>query len=87
MVLPQREKGQPAMKLNPIGSNVTELELPNGTTILFSYKTPVACNVPGTGFYRTEQHYSSTTSKHINRWLAGANATTKPQAYFDRLFK
>ena len=75
------------MKLNPIGSNMTELSI-NGVDVLFSYRTPVACHVPGEGFYRTAQHYSVTTSKHINKWLranGSGNATVKPQSYFDTL--
>lgn len=71
------------MKLNQIGSNQTEIEL-NGATVLFSYKTPVAANKDGK-FYRTSQHWSTTTSKHINQWLAGAKAETMPQEWFNNL--
>ena len=54
------------MKLNPVGSNQTEVELGNGITVLFSYKTPVAAFVPGQGALCTRTKYSRTTSKHIN---------------------
>ncbi len=62
------------MQLNPIGPNQTEVERQDGTTILYSYKTPVAAFVPGKGALCTTTKYSRTTSKHItlalNRWGA-----------------
>jgi hypothetical protein len=59
------------MKLNRINNTAaTEIELPNGNTVLFSYSTPVACHIPGQGFYRTTKQWSRTTSKHINQWIA-----------------
>lgn len=64
------------MTLNPIGKNVTELTLANGTTILFSYRTAVACHIPGLGYYRTTKAYSRTTSKHITQWLTANRAHT-----------
>lgn len=74
------------MKLNPIKSNMTEIEKSDGTIILFSYKTPVAaCVGDGSGFVRTEDFYSVTTSKHINQWLNGVNATKVPQTFLDHL--
>lgn len=77
-------------KLNPIGSNQTELELADGTTVLFSYKTPVAALIPGKGWFKTECRWSVTTSKHINQWLrknasALAAVQTAPQSFFDGL--
>ena len=75
------------MKLRPIGSNEAELETDN-ITVLFSYSTPVACHVKGTGeYYRTQEKHSSTTTKHINSWLAGVVATPLPQASFDRILQ
>lgn len=71
------------MKLTNLGSNQTEIEM-NGATVLFSYKTPVAAHKDGK-FYRTEKSWSVTTSRHINRWLNGAHAETKPQEWFDNL--
>ena len=73
------------MKLRNIGSNMTELETTAGATVLFSYSTPVAACVPGKGFVRTAEHYSVTTSKHINKWLDGRNASTVPQSELDAL--
>ncbi len=75
------------MNINPIGANQTELTVANGgdkTTILFSYKTPVAANISGK-FYKTEQKWSRTTSKHISRWLGDVAAEIKPQSFFDNL--
>lgn len=70
------------MKLNPLGSNQAEVEI-GGNTVFFSYRTPVAANVDGR-CYRTEKHWSVTTSKHINRWLDGRTAEQKPQEFFDK---
>lgn len=71
------------MKLNTIGPNQNEVEI-NGNTVFFSYKTPVAANVNG-AFYRTAKHWSTTSSRHINKWLDGRNAEEKPQEFFDKL--
>jgi len=57
------------MKLAPIASNMTQLELTDGTTILFSYTTPVAAQIPGFGYIRTEEFFSRTTNKHISKWI------------------
>lgn len=70
------------MKLKPIQSNMTELTLNDGTQVLFSYQTPVACWVDGQ-FYKTDKKWSVTTTRHINKWTH--LAISKPQAYFDAL--
>lgn len=57
------------MKLVNLGSNMTELELTDGSTVFFSYNTPVAGFIPGQGVFRTEKWFSQTTSKHINKWI------------------
>lgn len=56
------------MKLSPIASNMTEIEIGN-KTILFSYKTPVAFHEAGGGYAKTAKHWSATTTRHINKWL------------------
>jgi hypothetical protein len=66
------------MKVQPIGSNQTQVSLADGTEVLFSYSTPVAALVPGKGWMRTEKTYSVTTTKHVNRWLTN-NASTYAQ--------
>ena len=77
------------MKLTPIASNMTVLELDNGTEILFSYSTPVAGNNNLSGFFVTEENYSRTTTKHINRYLSqydlGKGAKKISQATIDRM--
>jgi hypothetical protein len=57
------------MIIKQIGSNQTEVMLADGTTVLYSYVTPVAARVPGRGWVRTSQKWSVTTTKHVNRWL------------------
>ena len=57
------------MKLNNFASNQTQINLNDGTVILFSYKTPVAAYVPGQGYIQTSKKWSKTTSKHISSWL------------------
>ncbi len=74
-------------KLNPVGSNQTEIERADGVTILYSYKTPVAAFVPGKGALCTSTKYSTTTSRHINkaveRW--GATRHNVDQSVIDQL--
>jgi hypothetical protein len=71
-------------QLNPLGANMNEVVI-GPYTILFSYKTPVAYNEEGKGFFRTDQRFSQTTSKHINTWLSGAQATVVPQSQIEML--
>ena len=86
------------MKLNPIKSNMTEIELSvpgfRGTTkVLFSYSTPVAAmnlspewhEAYGAACIRTSTRWSVTTSKHINHWLGGATAAKVDQEVLDSL--
>jgi len=82
------------MNLTPIKANMTELELSGGLTILFSYRTPVACrwtNGISQTIYKTEKKWSKTTSRHINQWIVCCDdwtdrtIETKPQEYFDNL--
>lgn len=79
------------MKLTPIAANMTELELEDGTAVFFSYRTPVAAFVPGTGIVRTEKFFSQTTSKHINKWIRknapSATVTQVPQEEIESLVK
>jgi len=72
------------MEIKKAGSNMTELRLGNGTTVLFSYETPVAAGTVD-GWFKTEQHYSRTTSKHITKWLEGIKPQVKPQSFFNNL--
>ena len=73
--------------LKRIGSkNAHVLTEPNGDKILFSYQTPVAAKI-GSSFYKTEEKYSRTTTRHMNEWfrinlLDGATVETVPQSEF-----
>ena len=74
------------MKVSNVGSNMTQITTNDGTCILFSYETPVsACMGDGSGFVRTAKKWSSTTSRHINKWLDGASAKEVEQAVLDHL--
>ena len=77
------------MKLNPVAANQNEVELANGTTVFFSYKTAVAAHIPGVGYVKTDKSWSRTTSKHIGQFIArngGSGAVgTRPQSFFDQL--
>lgn len=75
------------MKVQQIASNMTEITT-GDKTILVSYSTPVACHITGEGYYSTDQKWSSTTSRHISKWLHlhGAHECDKrPQSFFDKL--
>jgi len=79
------------MKLKQLGSNMNEVELgsfPNNTSIMFSYSTPVA-GYDSKGAFRTDEHYSPTTSKHINKYLGDDKsiARTVSQDYINGLTK
>ena len=70
------------MKLNHIAANKNEITLGDGTQVLFSYQTPVACWINGE-YFKTSKKWSNTTTRHINSWVH--LATEKPQDYFDNL--
>ena len=72
------------MKLNPVGSNMNEVVV-DGKSILFSYKTPVA-GWDDQGAFRTDEFFSMTTSKHINKYLGGKDVGRKvEQTYIEGL--
>ena len=62
------------MKLTPIATNHTEVETADAR-IFFSYRTPVAAYVFGRGFVRSEDFFSVTTSRHINKWIGTDSKT------------
>ena len=58
------------MELKSLAANRTVLIFNNGITeIFFSYETPVAGYSDKLGFVKTKQWYSSTTTRHINKYL------------------
>ena len=72
-----------SMQLTPIASNMTEVET-SEARILFSYRTPVAAYIFGEGYVKTDQFWSVTTSRHINKWGA-RDGKEIPQARLDSL--
>jgi hypothetical protein len=54
----------------------------NGYRVLQSYQTIVALQSPSGKYYKTDQKWSVTTSKHINKFC-GANPTLVPQDLLD----
>ena len=73
------------MKLTPIAANQNEIQFTNGTQVFFSYKTPVAAYCPSRGYIRTATKWSSTTSRHINKWLEGVTAIEVNQEELNNL--
>ncbi len=71
------------LELKPMGANKTLLVC-NGMKVLFSYKTPVACEI-GLRYYKTSYKFSKTTTRHINAWLDGVKAEEKEQEFFHAL--
>ena len=73
------------MKVNHVGSNQTEVELINGTTVLYSYSTAVAAFVPGRGGLCSSTKYSTTTSSHVAKAIArwGCTKTVVDQTEID----
>ena len=72
------------MKIKRLGASKTLLALPSGSEIFYSYDTPVAAQVAGE-FYKTNEYYSRTTSKHITQYLNGREAETVPQSMINQL--
>ena len=74
------------MQLKQIGSNMSELVLEDNLAVLFSYETPVA-GWDQDGAFKTEQFYSKTTSKHINKYCFGGQIDPRlvSQDYINQL--
>ena len=65
------------MQLTPIAATRTQLNLNDGTEVFVSNKPPVAAYCPLRGYIRTAQYWSTTTSRHINKWLKDVNNVTE----------
>ena len=76
-----------SMKLTPIAANQTQLNLNDGTEVFFSYRTPVAAKLPNYDYIRTATKWSTTTTRHINKWLEGVTAATVDQSILDNLVR
>ncbi len=72
------------MKLKPIAHNQTELHI-NGNIFFFSYETPVAARIGGE-YFKTDEKFSVTTSRHINKWVENVKCAPQPQSFFDKAF-
>ncbi len=73
------------MKLTPIAANRNVISYNNGSEVFFSYSTPVAGYHPDKGYLRTEQWYSQTTTKHINKYLGDIPFHTVSQETINNL--
>ena len=71
------------MRLVPLNHNMTELTF-SDKSVLFSYKPPVA-GWDHVGPFRTDQQYSKTTTKHINKYLGHGIGRVVPQSYIEEL--
>ena len=76
------------MKLYSYATNRTVLIFNKGTTeVFFSYETPVAGYSDKLGYVKTDQWYSSTTTRHINKYLGDAKYTVVSQSVINDLLK
>jgi len=73
------------MKLTPIANNQNVVSYPDGTEVFFSYSTPVAGYHPDLGYVKTTSWYSSTTTRHINKWLNGVEFSLVSQHVINNL--
>jgi hypothetical protein len=72
------------MKLHCIGKNETEITTETGTKILFSYETAVAV-INKSGCFVTDEKYSKTTTKHLNKWVGDLEHNFVPQSIINLL--
>jgi hypothetical protein len=54
-------------------ANVSEVHLEDGRVVLLSYGTPVAVFIPGRGYLRSIERWSSTTSQHVTDFAGRRN--------------
>ena len=75
------------MKLQSFAVNRSLLIFDDGTEIYFSYETPVAGYSNKLGYVKTDQWYSSTTTRHINKYIDGKAHTVVSQSVINDLLK
>ena len=75
------------MKLHSFATNRTLLTFDDGTEVFFSYQTPVAGYSNKLGYVKSKQWYSSTTTRHINKYLGDLKHTVVSQSVIDDLLK
>jgi len=76
------------MKIEPIGSNQTQVTLASGDIVLYSYQEAVAVRKATSGVptvYVTDYKWSRTTSKHINKFVNGDCVIKFNQEQINRL--
>ena len=73
------------MKLTPIAKNQNIVSYNDGTEVFFSYETPVAGFHEALGYVKTANWYSSTTTRHINKYLGVIKADEVPQEIINSL--
>ena len=75
------------MKIKPNGPNQTIVVSPDNHEVLYSYETPVAIITGSNKPFKTDQKWSVTTSKHINKFLGNfesAEVKLVPQSVMDQ---
>ncbi len=75
-----------SLHLTPLGTNITEVRY-GDKYVLFSYQTPVAYRTEDMQYYVTNKKWSNTTSKHISKWVGGAQTIKVNQDVIDDLVK
>ena len=76
------------MKLQSFAKNRTLLIFNNGITeIFFSYETPVAGYSNKLGYIKTDEYYSQTTTRHINKYIGDNYHTVVSQSVINDLLK
>ena len=76
------------MKLQSFAANRTVLIFNKGITeILFSYETPVAGYSNKLGYIKTDEYYSQTTTRHINKYIGDNYHTVVSQSVINDLLK
>ena len=75
------------MKLHSFATNRTLLTFDDGTEVFFSYQTPVAGYSKELGYIKTKSWYSSTTTRHINKYIDDKPHTVVSQSVINDLLK
>lgn len=65
--------------------NATTVTISTELEILYSYNIPVAGWVYGKGYFKSNQFYSVTTSRHINHYTRGAAVRVGQDWIYDLL--
>ncbi|NCC71480.1 hypothetical protein EOM09_07950 [bacterium] len=73
------------MKLNTIAKDMTEIIFSDNSKLFYSYNTPVVFISAENKAYKTNKRYSSTTTRHISKYLEGKMAELKEQNFFNSI--